>query len=572
MDIDLILFNVMKNKILSLVIITVLSAILMVTCLFTVVTNVEQIKSTKDSLKSINFLIAQSGNEVTDKIKQYDNIKINEMKLRFTLIKTDGSVVYDSESNTTENHSDRDEVIQALEYGEGYVSRYSKTMDLNYIYYATKINDDLIIRSSVPVNTIKLTQRERIKYYIPLVFVTVIFSIFLSLRLVRKIVEPVKELESVTLKMANGDYKIRAKVNSNDELGILGDSFNHMADELQLKIQEVVNNQTKLESIFNSMDSGVVAVDNENNVISINPAAELLLGIKKSIVGEKLTDYVSDHEINGFLMDSEEEDKEITILHPIERNIKIKKSEMIDKKINLGKVISFQDITDMKRVELMRSQFVANVSHELKTPLTSIKGFAETLRIVDDSATREKFLDIIDKEAERLTRLINDILVLSNIESNLVADVEEFRPGIVIEETLNIVRKTARNRNVSVEFEDNSSECILGDRDKFYQLVLNLIENAVKYSKEKEGYVKISSHNDGGYYHLKIEDNGIGIPDEDISRIFERFYRVDKSRKKGGTGLGLAIVKHIVKIFNGEINVKSKLGEGTTFEVKIPYM
>ncbi|MEX0080972.1 ATP-binding protein [Clostridium butyricum] len=562
----------MKNKILSLVIITVLSAILMVTCLFTVVTNVEQIKSTKDSLKSINFLIAQSGNEVTDKIKQYDNIKINEMKLRFTLIKIDGSVVYDSESNTTENHSDRDEVIQALEYGEGYVSRYSKTMDLNYIYYATKINDDLIIRSSVPVNTIKLTQRERIKYYIPLVFVTVIFSIFLSLRLVRKIVEPVKELESVTLKMANGDYKIRAKVNSNDELGILGDSFNHMADELQLKIQEVVNNQTKLESIFNSMDSGVVAVDNENNVISINPAAELLLGIKKSIVGEKLTDYVSDHEINGFLMDSEEEDKEITILHPIERNIKIKKSEMIDKKINLGKVISFQDITDMKRVELMRSQFVANVSHELKTPLTSIKGFAETLRIVDDSATREKFLDIIDKEAERLTRLINDILVLSNIESNLVADVEEFRPGIVIEETLNIVRKTARNRNVSVEFEDNSSECILGDRDKFYQLVLNLIENAVKYSKEKEGYVKISSHNDGGYYHLKIQDNGIGIPDEDISRIFERFYRVDKSRKKGGTGLGLAIVKHIVKIFNGEINVKSKLGEGTTFEVKIPYM
>lgn len=562
----------MKNKILSLVIITVLSAILMVTCLFTVVTNVEQIKSTKDSLKSINFLIAQSGNEVTDKIKQYDNIKINEMKLRFTLIKTDGSVVYDSESNTTENHSDRDEVIQALEYGEGYVSRYSKTMDLNYIYYATKINDDLIIRSSVPVNTIKLTQRERIKYYIPLVFVTVIFSVFLSLRLVRKIVEPVKELESVTLKMANGDYKIRAKVNSNDELGTLGDSFNHMADELQLKIQEVVNNQTKLESIFNSMDSGVVAVDNENNVISINPAAELLLGIKKSIVGEKLTDYVSDHEINGFLMNSEEDDKEITILHPIERNIKIKKSEMIDKKINLGKVISFQDITDMKRVELMRSQFVANVSHELKTPLTSIKGFAETLRIVDDSATREKFLDIIDKEAERLTRLINDILVLSNIESNLVADVEEFRPGIVIEETLNIVRKTARNRNVSVEFEDNSSECILGDRDKFYQLVLNLIENAVKYSKEKEGYVKISSHNDDGYYHLKIEDNGIGIPDEDISRIFERFYRVDKSRKKGGTGLGLAIVKHIVKIFNGEINVKSKLGEGTTFEVKIPYM
>lgn len=562
----------MKNKILSLVIITVLSAILLVTSLFTIVTNMEQIKSTKDSLKSINFLIAQSGNEIENKIRQYDNIQINDMKIRFTLIRTDGSVIYDSDSNTNENHNDRDEVKQALKYGEGYVSRYSKTMDINYIYYATKVNDNLIIRSSVPVNMIKIVARERIKYYLPLVLITIIFSIFVSLKFIRKIVEPVKELESVTLKMANGDYKIRARVNSNDELGTLSSSFNNMADELQNKIQEVIDNQSKLESVFNSMDSGVVAVDNENKVISINPSAELLLGIKKNIVGERLIDYISDHEINEFLMDAEKVDKEMTILHPIERNLKIKKSEMIDKKADFGKVISFQDITDMKRVELMRSQFVANVSHELKTPLTSIKGFAETLRMVEDAATREKFLDIIDKEAERLTRLINDILVLSNIESNLVADVDEFRPGTVIEETLNMLRKTARMRNVSIEFEDDSSECILGDRDKFYQLVLNLVENAVKYSKENNGYVKILSYNESGYYFLEIKDNGVGIPEKDVSRIFERFYRVDKSRKKGGTGLGLAIVKHIVKIFNGEIDVKSKLGEGSTFKIKIPYI
>ncbi|MGN0144955.1 MAG: ATP-binding protein [Clostridium sp.] len=562
----------MKNKILSLVIITVLSAILIITSLFTVIINVEQINSAKDSLKSINYLILQSGNEIENEIEKYDNIEINGMKIRFTLIKADGSVLYDSTSMTSQNHIDREEVKMALKYGEGYVSRYSKTMNLNYIYYATKINDELIIRSSVPVNTIKTMQESRIKYYIPVVVVTMIFSIFLSLRLVRKIIEPVKELEEVTLKMANGDYKIRAKVNSIDELGTLSKSFNHMADELQNKMQEVVNNQTKLETIFNSMDSGIIAVDNENKVISINPSAELLLGIKKNITGEKLTDYISDHEINDFLNNPEENDREITILHPIERNIKIKKSKMLDKKVSLGKVISFQDITDMKRVELMRSQFVANVSHELKTPLTSIKGFAETLRIVEDNATRQKFLDIIDKEAERLTRLINDILVLSNIESNLVCDVEEFSPRLVIEEAINIVRKTARNKGVSIEFDDNSGEFILGDKDKFYQLVLNLVENAIKYSKEKDGYVKISTNSDGGYYYLTVKDNGLGIPDEDISRIFERFYRVDKSRKKGGTGLGLAIVKHIVKIFNGEINVKSKLGEGSTFEVKIPHI
>ena len=562
----------MRNKILSLVLITVLSAILLVTSLFTVVINVEQINSAKDSLKSINYLIAQTGSSIEGKMDKYDNIEINGMNIRFTLIKTDGSVLYDSTSETNENHIDREEIQLALEYGEGYVSRYSKTMKLNYIYYATKINDDLILRSSVPINTIRTIQESRIKYYIPVVVVTMIFSIFLSLRLVRKIVEPVKELEEVTLKMANGDYKIRAKINSVDELGTLSKSFNHMADELQNKIQEVVTNQTKLETIFNSMDSGIIAVDNENRVISVNPSAELLLGIKKNITGEKLTDYVTDNEINDFLNNQDENDKEITILHPIERNIKIKKSEMLDKKVSLGKVISFQDITDMKRVELMRSQFVANVSHELKTPLTSIKGFAETLRIVEDSETRQKFLDIIDKEAERLTRLINDILVLSNIESNLVADVEEFSPRIVIEEAINMVRKTAANKGVSIEFDDNSAEFILGDRDKFYQLVLNLVENAIKYSKEKEGYVKVSTYNKGGYYYLTVKDNGIGIPDEDVSRIFERFYRVDKSRKKGGTGLGLAIVKHIVKIFNGEINVKSKLGEGSTFQIKIPHI
>ncbi|NYC07034.1 signal transduction histidine kinase [Clostridium beijerinckii] len=245
---------------------------------------------------------------------------------------------------------------------------------------------------------------------------------------------------------------------------------------------------------------------------------------------------------------------------------------MVDGMEGVGKVITFQDITDINRVELMRSQFVANVSHELKTPLTSIKGFAETLKFVKDDETREKFLDIIDKEAERLSRLINDILVLSNIESNLAVDMHEFEPGSVIEEVINIMRKTAINKNIKLEFKDNNSEKIFGDRDKFHQLALNLIENAIKYSKDTSGKVEVLSYNEDKYYCLRVKDNGIGIPKEDISRIFERFYRVDKSRKKGGTGLGLAIVKHIVKIFNGEIYVKSELGVGTCFEVKIPYL
>ncbi|AQS09265.1 alkaline phosphatase synthesis sensor protein PhoR [Clostridium saccharobutylicum] len=563
----------MKNKILGLIMITVLFVILILTSSFIIEINMQQIKNTKEELRNVNNLISQFGDNIETKIDEMPNIKINDMGIRLTLIDNDGNVLYDNEEKSTENHKDRSEIKEAMENGEGYATRYSDTIKVKLMYYATRLDNNLIIRSAVPIKTITVLQKENIKSYLLILFIVVLFSIFLSLRLVRRIIEPVKELESVTFKMANGDYKIRANVKTNDELGSLGSSFNNMAEQLQIKIYEVIEKQNKIESILNSMDSGVVAVDNNNNVISINPCAELILGIKKNIIGQCLSDYITDYDISSFIAEEDENDKEIKILHPIERDLKIKKSEMINGRENIGKVITFQDITDMKRVELMRSQFVANVSHELKTPLTSIKGFAETLRFVNDNETREKFLDIIDKEAERLTRLINDILILSNIESNLVADVEEFLPGDVIDDVLNIMKKTAASKDITLEFEDSNSELILGDRDKFYQLGLNIIENAIKYSKDNKGKVKILSYSSSdGYYHLNVTDNGIGIPKEDVPRIFERFYRVDKSRKKGGTGLGLAIVKHIVKTFNGDICVESELREGTTFKVKIPYI
>ncbi|MBC2415973.1 cell wall metabolism sensor histidine kinase WalK [Clostridium beijerinckii] len=568
----------MKNKILTSVIITVLFALLIVASSFITIINLEQIKNTKEQLRNINLLVSEL-NDVTDisrndyeELKALNNTKINGIDVRFTLIDDNGVVLYDNEQKSSENHRDREEVKKAMETGEGYSKRYSETIKSDLIYYATRLNNNFVIRSSVSINSVTIILKENIKYCFGILLVVMPFSLFLSLRLVKKIVDPVKELESVTLKMTHGDYKIRANINTNDELGTLGNSFNNMAEQLQIKIREVIDNQNKIESILKSMESGVIAVDNCNMVISINPCAESLLGIKKNIVGECLLDHIKDYDIIRFLEQDDVNDKEIKIRHPIERDFKIKKSAMVDGMEGVGKVITFQDITDINRVELMRSQFVANVSHELKTPLTSIKGFAETLKFVKDDETREKFLDIIDKEAERLSRLINDILVLSNIESNLAVDMHEFEPGSVIEEVINIMRKTAINKNIKLEFKDNSNEKIFGDRDKFHQLALNLIENAIKYSKDTVGKVEVLSYNEDKYYCLRVKDNGLGIPKEDISRIFERFYRVDKSRKKGGTGLGLAIVKHIVKIFNGEIYVKSELGVGTCFEVKIPYL
>ncbi len=563
----------MKNKILTSVMIVVLLAILLLSTSFVILINMREIDRTKEMLKNINYLVCETEKIENSNIsRNLNEYTINDSKVRVTLVDNNGNIQYDNMTDARENHNSREEIKEAFADGEGYGIRYSSTLNTKLMYYAVKIDDNKVVRTAVPVKTIKMFDKENFEYYFCIVIAVVVFSLFFSLRLVRILVEPIKELESVTLKMAAGDYKIRANINTNDELGTLSRSFNNMAVQLQKKIDEVIEKQQKLEYILRSMESGVIAVDENNTVISINPYVEMLLGIKKDIKGENLFDYINDYHIAEFLKQDEKNEEEIKILHPIERELKVKKSNILSDVGKIGKVLIFQDITDAKRIELMRTQFVANVTHELKTPLTSIKGFAETLKIVKDDETREKFLDIINKEAERLTRLINDILVLSSIESNLVSEIDEFLPGVIIEDVINMVRKIALNKNVDIEYCDENSENILGNKDKFHQLALNLIENGVKYSKETGGKVKIHSYNEDQYYCVDISDDGIGIPKEDIPRIFERFYRVDKSRKKGGTGLGLAIVKHIIKIFNGTIEVESEFGVGTMFKVKIPYI
>ncbi|MBW6409811.1 HAMP domain-containing sensor histidine kinase [Clostridium weizhouense] len=557
----------MRRKILISVIVTVLFALIIITASFVLLSNFQNIREAKDELKNINLIISKFDDINKEGL---NDIKVKDIPVRFTFIDKNGNVLYDTEVDNLDNHSDRKEIKDVLENEEGSAVRYSQTLNTDLIYSAKKLNDDIIVRSSIPVNMIEVFQKENYKYYLAIIIVVMIITMVLSLNLIKMIIDPVKKLENVTGKMVNGDHRIRVKINSNDELGILGKNFNDIADQLQIKINEVVEKQTRIESILRSMESGVIAVDNNDIVIAINPYSEKVFGIKKNIIGEPLVDYITDYDINKFLTE-EEMDKEIKILYPIERNLKIKKANIINGIEKIGKVITIQDITDLKKLELMRTQFVANVSHELKTPLTSIKGFAETLRYVQDEETRGKFLDIIDKESERLSRLINDILVLANIESNVAFQRDEFLPGVVIEDVINMVKKIAYNKGIVLEYNDDNQELIVGDADRFFQLVLNLVENSVKYS-EKNSYVKIISYSKNGYYYLEVSDNGIGIPSEDLPRIFERFYRVDKSRKKGGTGLGLAIVKHIVKTFNGDIIVESELGKGTKFIVKIKYI
>lgn len=557
----------MKKRILFSSLITVIFALIIVTCSFIALVNIKGIEVTKKTLKTYNDILIKTDSLNSDFIEEF---YINDSEVRFTFIDKNGNVIKDTENKNLENHSNREEILSAFEVGEASATRLSDTQGVNVVYFATKVNDDLVLRSSVPINTIEFFTANYINYYLIIILLVLLLSIGLSLKLIRAIIYPLKELKSVTNKIANGDYSRRVNIFTNDEIGSLANTFNNMADQLQSKISDSLDKQNKLEAILESMESGVIAVDNNKKVILINPYAKNLFGIEGDIIGENISEHIIDYDLISFIKSTHEiETKEIKLMHPIERELRIKKAPIINyRKMPMGVVVTVLDITDIKRLENIRSQFVANVSHELKTPLTSIKGFAETLKYVEDTATREKFLDIIDKEAERLTSLINDILILSNIENSNKMIEDEFTPSEVIEDVINMFTTNVNKKEVIINYEGNKGVVLIGDKDKFFQMMLNLVENAIKYSVSKT-IIKIKSYERGGYYFIIVEDNGIGIPKEDLPRIFERFYRVDKSRAKGGTGLGLAIVKHIVKIFNGEIYVKSVLNEGTKFTIKL---
>ena len=557
----------MKKKIITLVVITVIFALVIVTSCFIGLVNISTIKDAKETLAMYNECVA--GEDYKDS-KLLSLYKFKDNLVRFTVINKEGEVIFDNEIAKLDNHNNRQEIIDAFKNGSGSSVRYSASLSTSMVYVATKIDDNTVIRSSVPVNNIRVFTSGTLKYYIAIILLVFVLSLFLAVKLVKIIVYPINELQKVTSKIENGDLNKRAIIYNYDEIGFLAQTFNNIADQLEIRIIDSLDKKNKLEAILESMESGVIAIDNNENIILINSYSQKLFDLKEDNIGKKISDCIIDYDLINFIREIPEiGTKEVKLFHPIERELRVKKSPIINYLNNsIGIVITVQDITDIKRLENMRSEFVANVSHELKTPLTSIKGFSETLRYVDDSETKNKFLDIIDKESERLTNLINDILILSNIENIHKMESEYFNPGDVIENVLDMVKSQAYKKSIIIKYNDCFNSEILGSKDKFHQLAVNLIENAIKYSNEN-GIVKIDLTLEEQYFVFKVKDNGIGIPKNDIPRIFERFYRVDKSRSTRGTGLGLAIVKHIVKLFNGEISVKSKVGIGSTFTVKI---
>lgn len=507
-----------------------------------------------------------------------------EIESRITIIDDHGNVLGESQTDSEkmENHLNRKEVQQALQGKTGEDVRFSATLKMDFLYIAVpSSNSEAIIRVSVPLVQLQKINLRIWLYCVLGIIAGLLFTVFLAVRFTSSISRPVGELTYASRKIAEGNYSKRVNIHSDDEFGQLADTFNEMADELEKTVSDLKDKNMKFDAVLNSMTNSLVAVDSDMRIILINSIAARFFGIADNVIGKKLLEVIRNHRINELVRQAiTDNSASVTELnmHIMEEGIyrvytsPIKSAGNSD--ANSGAIITIHDITNIKKLEQIRTEFVSNVTHELKTPLTSIKGFVETLRSgsVDDPEIRAKFLDIIDIEAERLTMLINDILQLSEIENNRSdTNISICNLSEIISEVISMLQAQADKKNIKITEEAAPKIRIKANRDRIKQMFINLIDNAIKYNIDN-GSVRVKAFKFGGKLVISVADTGIGIAGKHLPRIFERFYRVDKgrSRSMGGTGLGLSIVKHIVNLYDGDIQVESEPGKGTEFKIQIP--
>ncbi|HQA57299.1 MAG TPA: ATP-binding protein [Acetivibrio sp.] len=407
--------------------------------------------------------------------------------------------------------------------------------------------------------------------------IAVILSMIFGYALSKTITVPIVNLMHKARKMASGDFDQVVEVKSDDEIGKLTRTFNFMAKELKNTLNQISREKSKIETILNFMTDGVIAFDVNGAVIHINPAAKRILKIDEFSLD--FNDFSKKYDLGVSIEEIKYLEKYSTkeVITDIgEKFVRIYFALFTDKENNAEGIIAvLHDITEEQKLENMRKEFVANVSHELRTPLTSIKSYSETLLdgALEDRETAEKFLGVINSEADRMTRLVKDLLQLSRLDNKQMKwNMQEFSFEDLVKSCVEKVRFSSNEKKQILEcFTIGEISNIVGDKDRIEQVILNILTNAIKYTPV-EGKITVYIGKMYGDVYVKVADSGIGIPKEDLDRVFERFYRTDKarSREMGGTGLGLAIAKEIVEAHNGKISVSSELGKGTEVTVKLP--
>ena len=509
---------------------------------------------------------------------------------RITIIDYYGNVLGESQTDysSMENHLGRVEVQQAILGKTGQDIRFSSTLKMDFLYIAVpSSHSNSIIRVSVPLVQIKNINTKIWLYCVLGIIAGLLLTVLLAFRFASNISKPVRELTYASKDIADGNYSKRVAIQSKDELGQLAATFNEMAVKLDKTVTDLKDRKIKFDAIFNSMTNCLVAVDPRMQIILINSIATHFFGVgddraEENMLDKKFIEIIRNHQLNELMQQAIASNSssvtEISMSMPEEGTYRVYASPIISadgSPENSGGIMTIHDITTIKKLERVRTEFVSNVTHELKTPLTSIKGFVETLRsgAVNDADIAAQFLEIIDIETERLTMLINDILQLSEIENNIRdTNISIHNLNDIITEVISILQCSAESKNVRLIVEAAAPNIVIqANRDRIKQMLINLIDNAIHYNVEN-GSVRIKSVKAEGRLVISIADTGIGIAKEHLPRIFERFYRVDKgrSRNMGGTGLGLSIVKHIVNLYDGDIRVESEPGKGTEFIIQLP--
>ena len=507
---------------------------------------------------------------------------------RITVILPSGRVIGDSQENPgiMENHLNRREVKNALANITGISIRYSKTLHKKMMYVAILIKKNsriiAVLRTSVPTTSLdKELQSIRVKIAFG-GLIAALFAAGISFIFSRRMSRPLEKMKQGAECFARGDLTKKLNISGSEEMEGLAKAMNLMAAQLNDRINIVVRQRNELEAVFSSMIEGVIALDSKEQVLGVNQAAAKMFKIDSDKSrGRSIYEVIRNSELHRFvkkaLSDEKPEHDDIVIEHHNEQIVHTYSTPIFDaQKNSIGILLVLNDVTRLRQLENMRRDFVANVSHEIKTPLTAIKGFVETLihNPFDDLNEVRRFLNIIEKHVNRLHAIIEDLLNLSRLEQendNNVIKLGKKQIDSVLEMAVSLCRERAEKKNIHIELLCAKEVAAKIDSTLLEQAVVNLIDNAVKYSNT-DSTIQIEAFPTDAEIIISVKDQGIGIAKEHVGRLFERFYRVDKSRSRelGGTGLGLAIVKHIVNVHKGHVTVKSVAGKGSAFMICLP--
>lgn len=503
---------------------------------------------------------------------------------RLTLFDLAGNYLADSDPNhpldTETSNQPAPEVKQALDLGQAFALRESGKKPARWLFFA-KPTEDSVLRVGLPTSDIySLLHRVRLFLWLA-IGVLLAFSWFFYVTLVRRAEEALERFRKMVRGFEQGDYAQRFLVLPGDPAGELGQTMNTLAKDLEGKIGSLAEERNRLKAILDTMQEGVIVLDSEGNIALFNPTMRRLFGLDEHSLGKAPITVIRNADLQWIvdqcLAGRPVENRELRVFQGgQERFLSVQATAFAEKSTPLGAIVVMYDVTNLRRLERVRRDFVANVSHELKTPLTSIRGYVETLldSPPGDAEQGRNFLAIIDSNARRLEKLVEDLLRLSEIESQqFVLRPEDFSARELLEEVVELHQALLRRKAMQVEVKTIPEALRLHtDRMALTHILNNLLENAIKYGKEGTS-VQIVCRQEGATARFSVRDEGIGIPAAHLERIFERFYRIDKSRSRqeGSTGLGLAIVKHLVQLLGGEISVESVEEAGSTFRFSVPH-